>query len=167
MDECCAPKVAHLLQQNPDRTLNASSSHRGLHKPAFRPGCTRRDGTKPSDDLVKRNFIADGPDRLWVIDMIEHPPAQARSTSPSSWTHGHGGSLAGRSLSICALTLSSTRSPWRHGGGGHQPAKRSRISPVLPERHGSVALERESTCRGRAHSQRPAPKTLGWKTLQE
>ena len=23
----------------------------GLHKPAFRPGCTRRDGTKPSDDL--------------------------------------------------------------------------------------------------------------------
>ena len=35
----------------------------GLHKPAFRPGCTRRDGTKPSDDLVKRQFTAEGPDR--------------------------------------------------------------------------------------------------------
>ena len=45
----------------------------GLHKPAFRPGCTRRDGTKPSDDLVKRQFTANGPDRLWVMDMTEHP----------------------------------------------------------------------------------------------
>jgi putative transposase len=45
----------------------------GLHKPAFRLGCTKRDGTKPSDDLVKRQFTADGPDRLWVMDMTEHP----------------------------------------------------------------------------------------------
>ncbi len=45
----------------------------GLHKLAFRPGCTRRDGTKPSDDLVKRQFTAEGPDRLWVMDMTEQP----------------------------------------------------------------------------------------------
>lgn len=29
----------------------------GRHKPAFRPGCTRRDGTTPSDDLVKRQSL--------------------------------------------------------------------------------------------------------------
>lgn len=45
----------------------------GLHKPAFRAGCTKRDGSRPSDDLVKRNFTVDGPDRLWVIDLTEHP----------------------------------------------------------------------------------------------
>jgi putative transposase len=37
-------------------------------------GTTRRDPrATPSDDLVNRRFRADGPDRLWVADITEHP----------------------------------------------------------------------------------------------
>jgi transposase InsO family protein len=35
----------------------------------------------PSDDLVNRRFHPHGPDRLWVADITEHPPARARSIS--------------------------------------------------------------------------------------
>jgi putative transposase len=44
-----------------------------------RPGCTRRDQDAiPSDDLVNRRFSVDGPDRLWVSDITEHPTATGR-----------------------------------------------------------------------------------------
>jgi putative transposase len=44
----------------------------GIHK--RRRGCTRRDpDATPSDDLVNRDFTADGPDKLWVADVTEHP----------------------------------------------------------------------------------------------
>ena len=39
-----------------------------------RRGCTRRDPNEvPSDDLVNRRFTVDGPDKLWVSDITEHP----------------------------------------------------------------------------------------------
>ena len=39
-----------------------------------RGGCTRRDlDAQPSDDLVKRAFDPELPDRLWVMDVTEHP----------------------------------------------------------------------------------------------
>ena len=39
-----------------------------------RRGCTRRDPEAvPSDDLVNRHFTADGPNKLWVSDITEHP----------------------------------------------------------------------------------------------
>ena len=41
-------------------------------------GCTRRDGTEPSDDLVGRRFDPDGPDRLWVMDVTEHPTGEGK-----------------------------------------------------------------------------------------
>jgi len=37
-------------------------------------GCTKRDpDAVPNDDLVSRQFDPDGPDRLWVMDVTEHP----------------------------------------------------------------------------------------------
>jgi len=36
-------------------------------------GCTKRDGTEPSDDLVGRKFDPDEANRLWVMDITEHP----------------------------------------------------------------------------------------------
>lgn len=30
------------------------------------------------DDLVKRQFTADGPDQLWLTDMTEHPTAEGK-----------------------------------------------------------------------------------------
>ena len=42
-------------------------------------GCTRRDPeATPSDDLVNRRFTADGPDRLWVADITEHPTTEGK-----------------------------------------------------------------------------------------
>ena len=36
-------------------------------------GCTRPGDGEVSDDLVNRAFDPDGPDRLWVMDVTEHP----------------------------------------------------------------------------------------------
>jgi putative transposase len=36
-------------------------------------GCTKRDGTEPSDDLVGRQFDPEEANRLWVMDVTEHP----------------------------------------------------------------------------------------------
>jgi putative transposase len=52
--------------------LMAQAGIVGIHQ-RRRRGCTRADGTEPAQDLVKRSFEADGPDRLWVMDVTEHP----------------------------------------------------------------------------------------------
>ena len=42
-----------------------------------RHGCTRRrTGAVPSDNLVHRQFRPDGPDRLWVADVTQHPTGE-------------------------------------------------------------------------------------------
>ena len=41
-------------------------------------GCTRRDGSEPADDRVGRQFDPDGPDRLWVMDVTEHPTSEGK-----------------------------------------------------------------------------------------
>jgi putative transposase len=41
-------------------------------------GCTRRDGSEPADDLVERQFDPDEPDRLWVMDITEHPTGEGK-----------------------------------------------------------------------------------------
>jgi putative transposase len=44
-----------------------------------RRGCTKRDrDAVPSDDLVVRRFMPDGPDRLWVADITEHPTGDGK-----------------------------------------------------------------------------------------
>jgi putative transposase len=49
----------------------------GIHK--RRRGSTRRDpDAQPSDDLVNRCFTVDGPDRLWVSDITEHPTGEGK-----------------------------------------------------------------------------------------
>jgi putative transposase len=41
-------------------------------------GCTRRDGSQPSDDLVNRAFDPVDVDRLWVMDVTEHPTGEGK-----------------------------------------------------------------------------------------
>ena len=42
-------------------------------------GCTRRDpGAEPSEDLVGRAFDPTEPDRLWVMDITEHPTGEGK-----------------------------------------------------------------------------------------
>jgi len=42
----------------------------------------KRAGTRPlpapDEDLVRRRFVADGPDRLWCTDITEHPTAEGK-----------------------------------------------------------------------------------------
>ena len=58
--------------------LMAEAGIVGIHKRRNK-GCTRRDdNAEPSQDLVKRRFEADGPDRLWVMDVTEHPTATGK-----------------------------------------------------------------------------------------
>jgi len=42
-------------------------------------GCTRRDpDATPSDDLVNRAFNPSSPDRLWCMDVTEHPTGEGK-----------------------------------------------------------------------------------------
>jgi putative transposase len=38
----------------------------------------RAPGTPAHDDLVRRNFSADGPNRLWLADITEHPTGEGK-----------------------------------------------------------------------------------------
>src|ERR1019366_10638352 len=50
----------------------------GIHRRKFR-GCTRRDpDATPAEDLVKRNFNPTEADRLWVMDVTEHPTGEGK-----------------------------------------------------------------------------------------
>lgn len=50
----------------------------GIHRHR-RSGCTRRDpDARPSDDLVNRDFTVTAVDRLWVMDVTEHPTDEGK-----------------------------------------------------------------------------------------
>jgi len=66
---CSRKRVARLLAQ---------AGIVGIHR-RRRSGCTRRDpGATPAEDLVQRNFNPTEPDRLWVMDVTEHPTAEGK-----------------------------------------------------------------------------------------
>jgi putative transposase len=60
-------KVSRLCSQQ--RIWAAFSKKRGLAKKA---------GPPVHDDLVARQFTADGPDRIWLTDITEHPTAEGK-----------------------------------------------------------------------------------------
>jgi putative transposase len=43
-----------------------------------RGGCTRRGDGESSDDLVNRAFDPEAPDRLWCMDITEHPTGEGK-----------------------------------------------------------------------------------------
>ena len=57
-----------------------------------------RNGKKPGppvhDDKVQRVFTADGPDRLWLADITEHPTGEGKRICARSRTSGPTGSSA-------------------------------------------------------------------------
>lgn len=50
----------------------------GLHERRKR-GCTRRGDGPHADDLVNRQFDPDRPDRLWCMDVTEHPTGNGKA----------------------------------------------------------------------------------------
>jgi putative transposase len=58
--------------------LMAEAGICGIHRRRGR-GCTRRDpDAEPSEDLVERAFDPTEPDRLWVMDVTEHPTEEGK-----------------------------------------------------------------------------------------
>jgi hypothetical protein len=65
----------------------------GIHRRKNK-GCTRRDpDAVPAEDLVQRNFNPSGPDRLWVMDVTEHP-TQGKTVANSD----HGSQFSDRKV---------------------------------------------------------------------
>jgi putative transposase len=61
---CSRKRVERLMRQ---------ANIAGIHR-TRRHGCTVRDRMAvPSDDLVNRQFSVEAPDKLWVMDVTEHP----------------------------------------------------------------------------------------------
>ena len=66
---CSRKRVARLMAQ---------AGIVGIHRRRAR-GCTRRDpDATPAEDLVQRNFDPSEPNRLWVMDVTEHPTAEGK-----------------------------------------------------------------------------------------
>jgi putative transposase len=66
---CSRKRVERLMRQ---------AGLSGIYRRRSR-GCTRRDpDATASDDLVERRFSVDGPDRLWVMDVTEHPTDEGK-----------------------------------------------------------------------------------------
>jgi putative transposase len=58
--------------------LMRAAGLQGLYR-RRRRGCTVRDlAAQPATDLVKRQFTVDGPNRLWITDITEHPTEQGK-----------------------------------------------------------------------------------------
>ncbi len=66
---CSRKRVERLMRQ---------ASIQGTYR-RRRRGCTRRDpAAVPNDDLVGRQFNPTGPDRLWIMDVTEHPTGEGK-----------------------------------------------------------------------------------------
>jgi putative transposase len=50
----------------------------GLHYRRKGRGCTRRGDGDPAEDLVQRGFDPPGRDRLWCMDITEHPTGEGK-----------------------------------------------------------------------------------------
>ena len=114
---CSRKRVARLMAQ---------AGIVGIHRRKFR-GCTRRDpDATPAEDLVKRNFNPTEPDRLWVMDVTEHPTGGGQGLSgrrPRRLEPAGGGLVDRRSHPIRARRrcradgrLATTTTSGRDGG---------------------------------------------------
>jgi putative transposase len=66
---CSRKRVERLMRQ---------AGIEGVYRRRTR-GCTKRDqSATPNKDLVARQFRADAPDRLWVMDVTEHPTDEGK-----------------------------------------------------------------------------------------
>ncbi|MGH3505120.1 MAG: IS3 family transposase [Nocardioidaceae bacterium] len=58
--------------------LMRAAGIQGLYRRRRRGTTVRDPAAEPSPDLVNRQFSVDGPDRLWVTDITEHPTAEGK-----------------------------------------------------------------------------------------
>jgi len=97
----------------------------GIHYRKRNRGCTRPGDGDTSDDLVNRAFDPEAPDRLWVMDVTEHPTLEGKvylAVVVDAWSRR----VVGWSLSVRVVALitfgpnsAPTPSRWRPGGVNH------------------------------------------------
>lgn len=82
-----SPRIHAELRLGEDRHIGRKRVERlmrcagisGVYKRRGRHGCTVRDpDATPAEDLVKRAFDPDGPDRLWCMDVTEHSTSEGK-----------------------------------------------------------------------------------------
>jgi putative transposase len=79
-------------------------------------------GVRVADDLVERRFGPTAPNVLWIADVTYLRTWEGGSPSPPSRMPTAAESSAGRWPTICAQSLSSTRSRWRSRADDRRPA---------------------------------------------
>ena len=67
---------AHGVRAGENRVARLCSQQRIWSAFAKKRGLTRKAGPPVHDDLIARQFTADGPDRTWLTDITEHPTAE-------------------------------------------------------------------------------------------
>ncbi|MDE0083324.1 MAG: IS3 family transposase [Gammaproteobacteria bacterium] len=100
----------------------------GVTRRRFKGSTTKREaGAKAAPDLVKREFSADGPDRLCVAD-ITYVPTLGRLALP----RGRGGRLepSGRGV-LDGEADADPAGQGRTDDGGHAPPAEARVGPPL------------------------------------
>jgi putative transposase len=76
-DELVLGEGIHCSRKRVERLMRQAGIA-GIHR-RRRRGCTVRDpDAVPSEDLVNRQFTVDAPDRLWVMDVTEHPTDEGK-----------------------------------------------------------------------------------------
>ena len=123
-----ARRAGHDLGRDQVARLMGAAGIEGRRKGAKRRTTRRDPAVARHPDLVKRDFSADAPNRLWVTDLTYVARGRDSPTCASSSTRSVARSWAGTSPPICAPTWSSTHSRWRAGGG----ARSSRVSLRTP-----------------------------------
>lgn len=69
---------AHGIVAGANRVARLCKSQRIWSVFAKKRGLTRRAGPPVHDDLVRKVFTADAPNRLWLTDITEHPTAEGK-----------------------------------------------------------------------------------------
>lgn len=74
-----ADELADLGFEAGENRVQRLCSLQGIYSAfAKKPGLTRRPGPPVHDDLVRRDFTADGPNRLWLTDISEHRTGEGK-----------------------------------------------------------------------------------------
>lgn len=69
---------AHGITAGENRVARLCSEHRIWSVFAKKRGLSRKPGPPVHDDLVERDFTADGLDELWFTDLTEHPTGEGK-----------------------------------------------------------------------------------------
>ena len=114
---CSRKRVERLMRQ---------AGISGIHR-RRRRGCTKRDlAAQPSDDLVKRSFDPAEPDRLWVMDVTEHPTDDGKAYL-AVVLDAFSRRVVGWSIADHMRLRARRRCPsdWLFGAAGHPLVRRS------------------------------------------